>query len=154
MPPRKTNPQNTTGARLEDDAEAKRLEEAVQAANQAQAEKLAEKRKGEIVNLTTTGNLTDGGTYPDEPIDYSVDEDWEDESLSEIVVDPQDAEPESGLSMTSFEVGEPEVVIRVNTDLKQVTIGVGNEYDFERGKRYRVPRHVALHLEERGYVYH
>jgi hypothetical protein len=51
-------------------------------------------------------------------------------------------------------VEEPYVTIRVNTDLEQVTIGYGNNYDFEVGRNYRVPRHVAEHLEEKGVVYH
>lgn len=46
------------------------------------------------------------------------------------------------------------VVIRVNTDLEDVTIGVGNNYSFYEGQRYRVPLHVAQHLEEKGYVWH
>lgn len=46
------------------------------------------------------------------------------------------------------------VTIRVNTALEQVTIGAGNTFDFMEGRRYRVPRWVAAHLEEKGYVYH
>lgn len=45
-------------------------------------------------------------------------------------------------------------VIRVNTTLENVTIGVGTSYNFEEGKQYRVPAHVAAHLEEKGYVWH
>lgn len=47
----------------------------------------------------------------------------------------------------------PTVVIRVNTTLEQVTIGAGNHYDFEEGKQYRVPRHVAEYLDGMGYVW-
>lgn len=46
------------------------------------------------------------------------------------------------------------VIIRINTDLDDVTIGAGNNYNFKEGERYRVPVHVATHLEEKGYVWH
>lgn len=49
---------------------------------------------------------------------------------------------------------EATAIIRVNEDLDNVTIGAGNHYSFEMGVRYRVPLHVALHLEEKGYVWH
>lgn len=45
-------------------------------------------------------------------------------------------------------------VIRVNTDIEQMTYGVGNEYTFLRGRRYRVPKHLYQWLESRGVVYH
>lgn len=46
------------------------------------------------------------------------------------------------------------VVIRINTNLDEVTIGAGNNYTFMEGGQYRVPIHVAEHLEEKGYVWH
>lgn len=42
------------------------------------------------------------------------------------------------------------VVVRVNADLEEVTLGYGRTYSFLEGRRYRVPRWVAQHLEERG----
>lgn len=48
----------------------------------------------------------------------------------------------------------PTRTIRVNDDLDQVTIGAGNHYSFRAGEKYRVPAHVAAHLEEKGYVWH
>lgn len=50
--------------------------------------------------------------------------------------------------------GERAVVIRVNMDLDDVTIGAGNNYTFKEGQSYKVPQHVADHLEEKGYVWH
>lgn len=46
------------------------------------------------------------------------------------------------------------VTITVNSDLEQVTIGHGNQYDFKAGRKYTVPRHVSDHLEEKGYIWH
>lgn len=40
--------------------------------------------------------------------------------------------------------------IKVLYDLEQVTIGQGNTYDFKAEYRYKVPRWVAAHLEEKG----
>lgn len=51
-------------------------------------------------------------------------------------------------------VDENTAIIRVNEDLENVTIGHGHNYDFMMGQRYRVPIHVAAHLEEKGFVYH
>lgn len=51
-------------------------------------------------------------------------------------------------------VEPPARTIRVNSSIEQMTFGVGNIYDFEEGRQYRVPAHVADHLEELGYVWH
>lgn len=42
------------------------------------------------------------------------------------------------------------VVVRVNCDLEEVTLGYGRTYTFHEGRRYRLPRWVANHLAERG----
>ena len=44
-------------------------------------------------------------------------------------------------------------VIRLAEDLEFVTIGVGNHYSFKAGQKYKVARHVAQHLQEKGYLY-
>jgi hypothetical protein len=44
-------------------------------------------------------------------------------------------------------------VIRVAEDLDFVTIGVGNHYSFKAGQKYKVAKHVAAHLQEKGYLY-
>ena len=44
-------------------------------------------------------------------------------------------------------------VIRVAEDLDFVTIGAGNHYSFKAGKKYKVSKHVADHLQEKGYLY-
>lgn len=46
-----------------------------------------------------------------------------------------------------------EVEIRVNDDISP-TIGAGNHYHFEQGKKYKVPVNVAQVLEEKGYLWH
>jgi hypothetical protein len=44
-------------------------------------------------------------------------------------------------------------IIRVAEDLDFVTIGVGNHYSFKAGQKYKVSKHVAQHLQEKGYLY-
>jgi hypothetical protein len=51
------------------------------------------------------------------------------------------------------ESADETTVIRVAEDLDFVTIGVGNNYSFKAGQKYKVPRNVAAHLEEKGYLY-
>lgn len=52
------------------------------------------------------------------------------------------------------QIADTSVEIRVNSTLENVTIGQGTDYTFEEGRRYKVPQHVADHLEERGLVWH
>lgn len=42
------------------------------------------------------------------------------------------------------------VIIRVNCDLEDVTLGYGTTVSFLEGRRYRVPRWVERHLAEKG----
>lgn len=51
-------------------------------------------------------------------------------------------------------VSEAAVVIRVNDDIEDMTLGVGNNYSFKAGQKYKVPKNVADHLEEKGYIWH
>jgi hypothetical protein len=45
-------------------------------------------------------------------------------------------------------------IMRVNTDLPDVTIGKDNHFTFRENQRYKVPQYVYDHLDEKGYVYH
>jgi hypothetical protein len=45
-------------------------------------------------------------------------------------------------------------VVRVNTDIEEMTYGVEHTYTFLRGRRYRVSRDLYDWLESRGVVYH
>lgn len=52
-------------------------------------------------------------------------------------------------------VGSPSdenVEIRVIQDVENMTLGVGNNYNFRAGQRYKVTKDVALHLKEKGYL--
>jgi hypothetical protein len=60
----------------------------------------------------------------------------------------QDLGPEPMVVETEWKV------IRVNTDIEEMTYGVGTSYTFLRGRRYRVPHHLYQWLESRGVIYH
>jgi hypothetical protein len=47
---------------------------------------------------------------------------------------------------------EETVVIRVVEDIENMTLGVGNYYSFKAGQKYKVAKHVAQHLQEKGYL--
>ena len=47
---------------------------------------------------------------------------------------------------------EDSVTIRVIADIEHMTLGVGNVYSFKAGQKYKVSKHVAQHLEEKGYL--
>ena len=51
------------------------------------------------------------------------------------------------------ESADDSTVIRVAEDLDFVTIGVGNHYSFKAGQKYKVPKNIAAHLQEKGYLY-
>lgn len=48
----------------------------------------------------------------------------------------------------------PTRVVRTNTDLEDVQVGLSFRSSFEAGRAYRVPGFVADHLEEKGLLYH
>jgi hypothetical protein len=44
-------------------------------------------------------------------------------------------------------------IVRVAEDIENMTIGAGNNWSFQTGKKYKVPQNVADHLKEKGYLY-
>jgi len=44
-------------------------------------------------------------------------------------------------------------IIRVAEDIENMTVGAGNNWSFQAGKKYKVPLHIANHLKEKGYLY-
>jgi hypothetical protein len=44
------------------------------------------------------------------------------------------------------------VEIRVVQDIDNMTLGKGNNYSFKAGVKYKVTKHVAEHLKEKGYL--
>lgn len=50
-------------------------------------------------------------------------------------------------------LADDSVIVRVAEDIEMMTVGAGNHYSFQTGKKYKVPKHVAAHLQEKGYLY-
>jgi hypothetical protein len=50
-------------------------------------------------------------------------------------------------------LADDSVVVRVAENIDMMTIGSGNNYSFQAGKKYKVSKHVANHLQEKGYLY-
>lgn len=78
------------------------------------------------------------------------------ESLENNVFDPK--RPDAPLVLDEIEnVGVSTagdmVVIRTITDVEDMTYGVGNNYTFKAGVKYRVPAHLAAYLEQLGYIW-
>ena len=78
------------------------------------------------------------------------------ESLENDVFDPK--HPEAPLVLDEIEdvgvsVAGDMVVIRTITDIEEMTYGVGNNYTFKAGVKYRVPVALASYLEQLGYIW-
>jgi hypothetical protein len=78
------------------------------------------------------------------------------ESLEKDVFDPKN--PDAPLVLDEIEnVGVSTagdmVVIRTITDIEDMTYGVGNNYTFKAGVKYRVPAQLAGYLEQLGYIW-
>ena len=88
--------------------------------------------------------------------EISISAQIEAESLENDVFDPK--QPDAPLVLDEIEnVGVSTagdmVVIRTITDVEDMTYGVGNHYTFKAGVKYRVPAHLAVYLEQLGYIW-
>ena len=78
------------------------------------------------------------------------------ESLERDVFDPK--QPDAPLVLDEIvDVGvstaNDYVIIRTITDIDDMTFGVGNNYTFKAGVKYRVPASLANYLEGLGYIW-
>lgn len=55
-------------------------------------------------------------------------------------------------AITLGDSAEDTVEIRVIETIENMTLGAGNNYNFKAGQKYRVTKHVAQHLKEKGYL--
>ena len=88
--------------------------------------------------------------------EISIATNLEEESLERDVFDPK--QPDAPLVLDEIEtVGVSTagdmVVIRTITDIDDMTYGVGNNYTFKAGVKYRVPASLANYLEGLGYIW-
>lgn len=88
--------------------------------------------------------------------EISISRQAEAESLARDVFDPK--QPDQPILIDEIEevgvtVNGDKVVIRTNSDIEDMTYGVGNSYSFKQGVKYSVPRDLALYLERLGYIW-
>lgn len=88
--------------------------------------------------------------------EISISRQIEAESLQNDVFDPK--KPDQPLLIDEIEeigvsVNNESVVIRVNSDIDEMTFGVGNHYTFKSGVRYKVSRELADYLQGLGYLW-
>lgn len=114
-------------------------------------------QKREKVRMEPTGP----GTQVDpEPVDLSeggdhreAREDLTTATAPEPVLDEViDTTETAGVTRRPTMVEKRSVLVRARYDLPQVTIGHGNHYDFEAGRRYRISQDAAIQLSERELV--
>lgn len=131
-----------------------------EASRVAQAQQSRAEDKEEVVRLVRQSpepkgpepeqiEYQDGTPKPEEEPDATV------EALVAEADQPQSREVggivrEQGGAPTIVEAET--TIVRSNYDLEQVTVGAGNHYDFEEGRKYEVPTHVAKHLAEKEIV--
>lgn len=66
--------------------------------------------------------------------------------LDEVIDTSQEPRPRPTM------VEKRSVLVRARYDLPQVTIGHGNHYDFEAGRRYKISQDAAIQLSERDLI--
>lgn len=114
-------------------------------------------QKREKVRKEPTGP----GTQVDpEPVDLSeggdhreAREDLTTATAPEPVLDEViDTTETAGVTRRPTMVEKRSVLVRARYDLPQVTIGHGNHYDFEAGRRYKISPDAAIQLSERDLI--
>lgn len=65
-----------------------------------------------------------------------------------------EVEKDGEIEILSVDASEKEVTFKVNSTLESVTIGYGNNYNFEQGQKYKAPQSVYDYLEEKGLIWH
>lgn len=109
-----------------------------------------EEEKAEVVDLTNPSTPT---TAPPEDLEVE-----EDPVIARILAQggeqvPGDQEVAAIQEMAPTEIEtNPIHLVRCISDVQQATIGVGQHYSLEAGRKYKLPKSVAIHLEEKGYV--
>jgi hypothetical protein len=88
--------------------------------------------------------------------EISISRQLEEISLENDVFDPK--KPDQPLLIDEIEevgvsVNNDKVIIRVNSDIEDMTYGVGNTYTFKAGVKYSVPSGLAAYLQSLGYLW-
>lgn len=160
-----TSPGDFTGkqkAKLQKEAEERQQEEASRLSMiTAQEQKT---KSNEVIDYTQKREKvrkqeTGPGTQADpEPVDLSEGGDHREVlttatgSSSPEPVKDEVIDTSRGDAVQPVVVEKRSVLVRARYDLPQVTIGHGNHYDFEAGRRYRISQDAAIQLSERDLI--
>lgn len=134
-------------------------EQQVKAQRMAMIDAQAQERKEGVIDLTDPNGGEEQITAPDS-VDLTADEVQALSEPKELNTLPEDIESqfqEDEVQPQEVDVVDPSmrlVEFRVNESVPQVTIGVGNTFDLVEGQKYKAPKHVYDHLEEKGLIYH
>lgn len=72
--------------------------------------------------------------------------------VTDLTVNPAAPTVIDEVESVGVSLADDQVVIRVLENLDMMTFGAGQYYSFEAGKKYKVSKALANHLEEKGYV--
>ena len=135
-------------------------EQNLKAQRMAMIDVQAQERKDGVVDLTDP-NRDDDGVRAPESVDLTQEEIQRQAPAQNITAGQQPdvpvaPEPDEVQSQ-SVDVENPGlrlVEFRVNESVPQVTVGHGNTFDLVEGQKYKAPKYVYDHLEEKGLIYH
>jgi hypothetical protein len=72
--------------------------------------------------------------------------------ITDVTVNPAAPTIIDEVESVGVSLADDSVVVRVAETLEMMTFGAGNFYSFEAGKKYKVSKELANHLEEKGYL--
>jgi hypothetical protein len=72
--------------------------------------------------------------------------------VTDLTINPADPTIIDEVESVGVSLADDSVVVRVAESLEMMTFGAGNYYSFEAGKKYKVSKALANHLEEKGYL--
>jgi hypothetical protein len=72
--------------------------------------------------------------------------------ITDLTANPSNPTIIDEVESVGVSLADDQVVIRVAETLEMMAFGAGNYYSFQAGKKYKVSKDLARHLEEKGYL--
>ena len=72
--------------------------------------------------------------------------------VTDLTENPENPTIIDEVESVGVSLADDQVVIRVAETLEMMAFGAGNYYSFQAGKKYKVSKDLARHLEEKGYL--
>ena len=72
--------------------------------------------------------------------------------VTDLTANPSNPTIIDEVESVGVSLADDQVVIRVAETLEMMAFGAGNFYSFVAGKKYKVSKDLARHLEEKGYL--